>query len=219
MELAERLKSTIRIETVVEWDRTPDVAVRVTVNVAGIEEATVKVEEPEPPSDTTMLVGFREVVRPADETVAVRFTMPENPFMPVTVITEFPEAPRSTMREVGFGETVKSGAGTTVTVTVTEWSRIPLAPLKVTTYVPIVEDENLQDEEAVLPRGRKRLVGLQETMRPDVETKVATLTNPEKPPRLAKLREVVAEDPEAKSRESWLLEMLKSTMLTVTTTL
>lgn len=118
------LKSTIRTDTVVEWDRTPDVAVRVTVNVAGIDEVTVKVEKPEPPSDTTTLVGFREVVRPADDTVAVRFTLPENPFMPVTVITELPRVPKSTIRDVGLGEIMKSGADTTVMVTVTECSSI-----------------------------------------------------------------------------------------------
>ncbi len=79
---------------------------------------TVKVDEPELAVDITMLVGFREAVRPADDTVAVRFTFPENPFMPVTVITEFPGAPRSTMSETGLGETMKSGANTTVIDTV-----------------------------------------------------------------------------------------------------
>lgn len=77
----------------------------------------------------------------------------------------------------------------------------------------------MQDEDAILPRGRKRVVGLQETWRPDVETEDPMLMKPEKPPRLAKLREVVAEDPAAKERVVWLLEMLKSTMLTVTTIL
>ena len=90
------------------------------MNVAGIEEVTVSVEEPELPSDTTTLTGFSEVVRPADETVAVRFTFPEKPFMLVTVITELPIVPKSTIRDVGLGEMVKSGADTTVTDTIAE---------------------------------------------------------------------------------------------------
>ena len=114
------LKSTIRTDTVIEWERAPDVAVRVTVNVAGIEEVTVSVEEPEPPSGTTVLAGFSEVVKPADETVVVRFTLPEKPLMLVTVITELPIAPKSTIRDVGLGEIVKSGAETTVTDTIAE---------------------------------------------------------------------------------------------------
>ncbi len=219
VELVDILKSTIRTDTGVEWDSVPNVAVTVTVNVEGIEEVTVKVDELEPPGDIRMLVGLREAVKPADDTVAVRLTLPENPFMPVTVIAEFPIAPRSTMRETGLGETVKSGAATTVRDTETEWSRIPLLPVNATTYVPVVEEANLQDEEAVLPRGRKRIVGLQEAVRPEVETEAPMFTKPEKPPRLAKLREVVAEEPAAKTREDWVVEMLKSTMLTVTTTL
>ncbi len=80
-----------------------------------------------------------------------------------------------------------------------------------TVYVPIVEEVNLQDEEATLPIGRKRLVGLQDTVRPEVDTEDATFTKPEKPPRLTKLRELVAEEPAAKTRDAGVAETLKST--------
>ncbi len=85
--------------------------------------------------------------------------------------------------------------------------------------MPTVEDVNLQDEEAILPEGRKRLVGLQDAVSPDEETDVPMLTKPENPPRLAKSREFVPEEPDAKTMEDWLVDMLKSTTLTVTTTL
>jgi len=78
---------------------------------------------------------------------------------------------------------------------------MPLAPVNVTVYVPIVEDENLQEEEPILPAGRKRVRGLQGAVRPDVETAEPTFTNPEKPPRLTKLREIVPEEPAEKMME------------------
>jgi hypothetical protein len=78
-------------------------------------------------------------------------------------------------------------------------------------YVPIVEEVNLHDEEAMLPRGRKTVVGLQDTISPEVDTEDATFTKPEKPPRLTKSREVVAEDPAANTREVGVAETPKST--------
>ncbi len=67
--------------------------------------------------------------------------------------------------------------------------------------MPTVEEVNLHDEEAMLPEARKRLVGLQDAVRPDVATEEPTLTKPEKPPRLARSREIVPEEPAAKTME------------------
>jgi len=89
----------------------------------------------------------------------------------------------------------------------------------VTVYLPTVEEVNLQDEEATLPTGRKRLVGLQDTVRPEVDTEEATFTKPEKLPRLTKLRDVVAEDPAAKTRDEGVAETPKSTTFIEMTTL
>ena len=77
--------------------------------------------------------------------------------------------------------------------------------------MPIVEELNLQEEEAILARGRKTVVGLQDTVRPEVDTEDATFTKPEKPPRLTKLREVVADDPAANARDVGVAETPKST--------
>lgn len=85
--------------------------------------------------------------------------------------------------------------------------------------MPVVEDESLQDEEPVLPAGRKRLVGLQETMRLELEADDNRLMLPEKPPRLVKEILGVAEEPAAKTTDDGFAAMLKSTMLMVTFTL
>jgi hypothetical protein len=67
--------------------------------------------------------------------------------------------------------------------------------------VPTIEDVNLQEEEPILPAGKKRVVGLQVVARPGVDTEELTITKPEKLPRLAKLREIVPEEPAAKTME------------------
>lgn len=75
---------------------------------------------------------------------------------------------------------------------------------------------NLQLEETLLPIGRKRLVGLQDTMRVELETEGVKPTVPEKEPRLVKRTDEVADEPAANIVEDGFAAMPKSTMLTVT---
>ncbi len=77
----------------------------------------------------------------------------------------------------------------------------------------------MQDEEPVAPAERKRLVGLQEIMRLELEGEETRLMLPENPPRLVKATLDVAEEPAAKMTEAGFTLMSKSTMLTVTLTL
>lgn len=86
-------------------------------------------------------------------------------------------------------------------------------------YVPFIEEENLQDEEPLLPESRKRLLGLQETTRFGLEGEAARLMLPEKPPRLVRVTMEVVEEPAAKRIDEGFTEMPKSTMLMVTLTL
>ena len=85
--------------------------------------------------------------------------------------------------------------------------------------MPVVEDENLHDEEPVAPDNRKRLVGLQATMRLALDGEETRLMLPENPPRLVKVTLDVAEEPAAKTRDEGFTAIPKSTMLMVTLTL
>ncbi len=76
-----------------------------------------------------MLVGLKEQVRPAGDTVEVRATVPVNPFTGATVIVDVAVPPALEEMLVGLAVTVKS---VTVTVTVAECDREPLAPVTVT---------------------------------------------------------------------------------------
>jgi hypothetical protein len=86
-------------------------------------------------------------------------------------------------------------------------------------YVPFIEEENLQDEEPLLPDDRKRLLGLQETNRFGLEGDAARLMLPEKPPRLVRVTLEVVEEPAAKMIDAGFTAMPKSTTLMVTLTL
>ncbi len=56
-----------------------------------------------------MLVGLREQLRPAGETVELRETVPVNPLIGATETVELPVAPARTVTEVGPAVTEKSG--------------------------------------------------------------------------------------------------------------
>ncbi len=85
--------------------------------------------------------------------------------------------------------------------------------------MPDVEEENLQDEEPIVPAGRKRLVGLHDTIRLEPEAEITRFMLPENPPRLVNVTLDVAEEPAAKMTDAGFTLMSKSTTLTVTLTL
>ncbi len=155
---------------------------------------------------------------PAGDTAAVRVTRAAKPLTLVRVIIEELDDPAWRIREPRPAETVNSGLGVTVTDTIAECSSTPFVPVRVALYDPVVEEVNLQDEEPVLPAGRKRLVGLQDIVRLELEGEDTKLMLPEKPPRLVKMMEEVEEEPAARSRDDGLALIVKSTMLTVTVT-
>jgi hypothetical protein len=82
-------------------------------------------------------------------------------------------------------------------------------------YAPAIDEVNLQFEETLLPIGRKRFVGLQDTVRVELETEGVRFTVPEKEPRLVNRTDEVADEPEAKTIEDGFAAIPKSTMLTV----
>jgi hypothetical protein len=83
-------------------------------------------------------------------------------------------------------------------------------------YVPAVDEVNLQLEEILLPVGRKRLVGLHETVRVELETEGVRFTVPRKEPRLVNRTDELADEPAANTIEDGFAAMPKSTTLTVT---
>ncbi len=72
---------------------------------------TVRVEVADVPEGTMTLVGLREGVGPAGETVAAKLTGPLKPLMLVTVMVAVPDEPWRNVMEEGFDAIVKSGVG------------------------------------------------------------------------------------------------------------
>ncbi len=72
-------------------------------------------------------------------------------------------------------------------------------------------------DDPVPPEDRLTLVGLREAVRPDGDDTVS-VTEPEKPLRLARLIVEVADEPAKKVRLDGLLEILKSAAPTLTVT-
>jgi hypothetical protein len=116
--------------TLVEWEREPLVPVTVTVTVPAEVKVHDRTEVPEPP-----------VTLAADRVHAVlslvSATSPVNPFNGEIVIVDMPADPTLTVTEAGLADIVKSGAPVTVKVTVAEWVSEPLAPVTVTTTLPV----------------------------------------------------------------------------------
>lgn len=83
--------------------------------------------------------GARLAVTPEGWPVADKATEPVNPFSAATLTLKVVEFPTTTDREPGVAERLKSGgwvAAFTVTLTVVLWTRLPLVPVRVMTYVP-----------------------------------------------------------------------------------
>jgi len=97
-------------------------------------EDTVKVDDPETPSD--IVFSVRDAVGPfvkAGLTVAFKLTLPENPRRLVRVIVEEPDDPWTRRREPGLETMEKSGGGSvTVTDNEPEWDRPATTPVTVT---------------------------------------------------------------------------------------
>jgi len=98
----------------------------------GIVDATLRVETPLPPVDRVTREGLREAVAPTMDIVDVKLTGPEKLLRLARKIEDELDDPDKTTSELGLAVMAKSGAAPTVIDTVTECSKIPLAPLKVT---------------------------------------------------------------------------------------
>ena len=100
--------------TVTWWEVDPLEAVTVTVydprGVNGL-VVTVRVDWPEPPGDSEMLVGFREVVMVGllPVTTLDKSTVPEKPLLPRVMVDES-ALPAEIVKDVGEALTEKFGA-------------------------------------------------------------------------------------------------------------
>lgn len=124
-------------ETGTEWDSVPLVPTTCAVyDPLGVDVVvdTVSVVVPVPPDDRVTLVALRVVVGPDGDMEDVRVIVPAKLLILVKVIAEDAEEPAWIVRLTGLAVMVKSGGGggRTVTVTVTEWTSVPLVPLTVT---------------------------------------------------------------------------------------
>src|SRR6266516_4824721 len=101
-------------DTVAGWEREPLEPVTVTVYVpVGVEDCvwTVRVEVPVLPDDSVRLVGFRDAVGPAGETVEDRLTVPVKPPALVSEMVDVADDPGETFIDAGLAEMLKSGVG------------------------------------------------------------------------------------------------------------
>ncbi len=81
---------------------------------------TVRIDVPEAPGASVMLVGLKDTPGPEGEMLAVKATEPEKPCRLVTVIVDELEAPASTVMGEGLAVMAKPADWVTVTLTVTE---------------------------------------------------------------------------------------------------
>ncbi len=131
--LAVRVKSCTTTDTVAAWLRDPLVPVTVTVYAqkTPVQDSVDVWDAPK-----VMLVSDSVHVSPVGgETAEVKATVPVNPLTGATVIVEMAATPAFTVRLVGLAVTEKS---VTLTVTVAETERLPLAPVTMTVKVPDV---------------------------------------------------------------------------------
>ena len=87
----------------------------------------VSVDEPEP--DT--LVGFQDAEVRDGKLLTPKETAPVKPEIAVTVTVSVPLPPRAICNVVGEAEREKSPAEVTLSVTLTEWLNVELAPVMV----------------------------------------------------------------------------------------
>ena len=71
----------------------------------------VRVEVPVLPDDSVRLVGFRDAVGPAGETVEDRLTVPVKPPALVSEMVDVADDPGETFIDAGLAEMLKSGVG------------------------------------------------------------------------------------------------------------
>src|SRR4029077_4156693 len=122
-------------ETVVAFDKLPDVPVIVTVDVpaaAVLLAASVNVLV------LVVLMGLKDAVTPMGRPVADKLTLELKPFCGATVIVLVPLAPCAIVTLLGDAESVKLGTGTAFTVreTVVAFDKLPDVPVIVTVDVP-----------------------------------------------------------------------------------
>ena len=130
-----------------------------------MEELTVSVDVAVPPDPRSRLVGLTDAVSP-DPAETVRETVPEKPPMLVVVMVAVPDEPGSMLIVDVFDAMLKSADCETVTVSETEWDRLPLDPVTRIVYVPGVVDAEVvivRVDVAELPEDNVRLVLLKET--------------------------------------------------------
>lgn len=111
---------------------------------------------------------------------------------------ELPVEPGSIAMYEGLADIVKSFAETTLTDTRTEWERLPLAPVTMTSYEPgatVLAAPKVRVEDDVPPALTETLTGFRVAVGPAGETVAERLTALEKPFRLVKATVEVAEDP------------------------
>ncbi len=179
----------------------------------GADEVKLHVELDVAFAESETLVGEQIAESPvAGDTLDVREIVPAKPLRLVNVMVEFADEPEGMVREDGLVETEKS---ITLTRIVTEWDSGPLAPVTVRTYVPAVEELKLTVAEPDPPEVRVTLAGVMDEVRPDGEDVEESETVPEKPPRLVSAIFEVPVEPACVVDEATLLEMVKSTTLTV----
>ncbi len=136
------------------------------------------------------LEGFKLAVNPFTDTVLDRLIVPEKPARLVTVMTVVAELPAWTVSVLVLDDMVKSP---TPTVIVVLWISGPLVAVRVTVYVPCVDEVKVHVELAAPPDVNGKAAGAHETVRPVVGlTDSISETLPAKPPRLVS---VTAEDP------------------------
>ena len=124
-------------------------------------------------------MGEQDVDRPAGEDVAFRLTFPEKPPIEWSAIVEVAEL--FTTNETLFGLAVKEKSGSnTRTSIVAEWTRVPLVPVIVTVYVPVLFAVSVHVEvpfpvrldgthEVVMPVGTETEVKLTVLAKPPVD--------------------------------------------------
>ncbi len=88
----------------------------------GVEDETVRVDAAVPREARVTLAGFREAVRPGEETDADNATVPLNLLILVTVIVDVADEPEAKVRAEGLGDMRKSFA--------------PFVMLQLSVYVP-----------------------------------------------------------------------------------
>src|SRR5439155_121417 len=123
-----------------------------------------------------MLDCAQEIVNPSGEDAVVRSTVPAKPPVDCNEIVVDPESPAEKERADGFASKEKSGSNTRTSI-VAEWTRVPLVPVIVTVYVPVLFAVSVHVE-VPFP---VRLDGTHEVVTPvgtETEVKLTVLAKP-----------------------------------------